>query len=335
MRYLITGGAGFIGSHLADALVERGDAVLILDDLSTGRLANVAHLVEGPTSSSVEVRQGSVLDFPVVAELVGSVDVVAHLAASVGVELIVREPLKSLLNNVRGTEIVLDAASAVGAKVLVVSTSEIYGKNASGPLHEEADRILGSPLRSRWAYSTSKAVDEIFAYEYWRERGLPTVIARLFNCAGPRQSGAYGMVIPRFVRQALAGEDITVYGDGSQSRCFCHVHDTVEGLLRLMDAPEAVGEVFNVGSHNETTIEGLAEVVIRMVGSSSSIVHMSYEEAYEPGFEDMERRIPDVSKIKRVLGWEPTRSLDDIVGDVIRFEISQSVGAAPSAGAER
>jgi UDP-glucose 4-epimerase len=327
VRYLITGGAGFIGSHLADALVERGDQVLILDDLSTGRLANVAHLVDGPHGHAVEVRQGSVLDFPLVSELVAGVDVVAHLAASVGVQLIVREPLKTLLNNVRGTEIVLDAAAAVGAKVMVTSTSEIYGKNAAGPLHEEADRILGSPLKSRWAYSTSKAVDEIFAYEYWKERGLPTVIVRLFNCAGPRQTGAYGMVIPRFVRQALAGEEITVYGSGGQSRCFCHVHDTVEGLLRVLDAPEAIGQVFNVGALNETTIMGLAETVVRITGSSSPIRRLSYEEAYEPGFEDMERRIPDISKMARVLGWHPRRSLDEIVADVVRYEQSQSVGA--------
>lgn len=317
MRYLITGGAGFIGSHLADRLVERGDEVVIVDDLSTGSLRNIQHLLD---ARSVTFTPGSILDHPLMADLIAEVDVVVHLAASVGVELIVREPLKTLLNNVRGTEIVLDAAVRRGAKVLVASTSEIYGKNAGGAVDETADRILGSLDKARWSYATSKEVDEIFAFEYWRERGLPTVVARLFNCVGPRQTGAYGMVVPRFVQQALAGEDLTVFGDGTQSRCFCHVTDMVEGIVSLLDAKEAVGDVFNVGSQNEITIRALADLVIDMTGSSSSVRYVPYNVAYEPGFEDMERRMPDISKIRRVTGWDPKASLRDILTDVIEYE---------------
>jgi UDP-glucose 4-epimerase len=325
MRYLITGGAGFIGSHLADALVARGERVLLFDNLSTGRLDNVQHLIQGSDAETVEFRSGTVLDYPLVERLVREVDVVVHLAASVGVQLIVSRPLESLLNNVRGTEIVLDAASRHGRKVLVASTSEIYGKNAAGPLHEESDRILGSPFKARWAYSTSKAVDEIMAYEYWRERGLPTIVVRLFNCSGPRQTGAYGMVLPRFVRQALNGEDLTVFGDGTQTRCFCHVVDTVDALLRLLDSPWCVGEVFNIGSHNEISISALAELVIKITGSSSGIRMVPYGEAYEPGFEDMERRLPDIGKITRATGWAPTKSLQEIIGDVLKYELERTV----------
>lgn len=334
MRYLITGGAGFIGSHLADALVDRGDSVLLFDNLTTGRLENIEHLLEGDRSRAVEFRTGSVLDYPMVESLVGRVDAVVHLAATVGVQLVVQQPLQALINNVRGTEILLDAASRQGTKVLVASTSEIYGKNAAGPLHEDSDRILGSPFKARWAYSTSKAVDEIFAYEYARQRGLPTVVTRLFNTSGPRQTGAYGMVIPRFVRQALAGERLTVFGDGTQTRCFCHVLDTVEALVRLMDSPRAVGDVFNVGSHNEISISGLAELVLSLTGSSSEVCLVPYDVAYEPGFEDMERRFPDITKLQRVTGWIPRRSLEQIIGDVIQHELQRSVlaGAPGTAG---
>jgi UDP-glucose 4-epimerase len=323
MRYLITGGAGFIGSHLADALVARKDEVVILDNLSTGNAQNVQHLLDG--EAPVQLHVGSVLDYDLVERLTSGADVVIHLAASVGVQLIVKQPLESLINNVRGTEIVLDASMKTGPKVLVASTSEIYGKNAAGPLHEDSDRILGSPFKARWAYSTSKAVDEIFAYEYCRQRGLPTVVVRLFNCAGPRQTGTYGMVVPRFVRQALVGEDLTIFGDGTQSRCFCHVTDIVEGMLGLLASDEAVGDVFNVGAQNEISIRGLADLIIELTGSSSGVRYVPYGEAYEPGFEDMERRLPDISKIKRVTGWQPTRSLGDIVGDVIRYELDQVV----------
>jgi UDP-glucose 4-epimerase len=323
MRYLITGGAGFIGSHLADALVARGDQVALLDDLSTGSPENVRHLLD--RSSAVELHVGSVLDYELVERLTSWADVVIHLAASVGVQLIVKKPLETLINNVRGTEILLDAAAKAGPKVLVASTSEIYGKNAAGPRHEDADRFLGSPFKARWAYSTSKAVDEIFAYEYCRQRGLPTVVARLFNCAGPRQTGTYGMVVPRFVRQALAGEDLTIFGDGTQSRCFCHVTDTVEAMLALLASDDAVGDVFNIGAQNEISIRGLADLVIDMTGASSGVRYVPYSEAYEPGFEDMERRLPDISKIHRFTGWQPTRSLNDIVRDVIQFELDQVV----------
>ena len=327
VRYLITGGAGFIGSHLADALVARGDSVVLLDDLSTGRAINIRHLLEGRNADRVEFQEGSVLQYRVVEELVSRVDVVAHLAASVGVQLIVKKPLETLLNNVRGTEILLDAADKHGTKVLVTSTSEIYGKNASGPLSEDSDRILGTPFKARWAYSTSKAVDEIFAYQYWRQRHLPTIVVRLFNCAGPRQTGTYGMVIPRFVRQALSGEDLTVYGDGEQTRCFCHVHDTVRALVQLLDSPAAIGDVFNVGSQREISIRALADLVIQLAGSGSGVRFIPYGEAYEPGFEDMERRLPDISKIARAIGWRPTLSLEDIVQGVIDHELERALAA--------
>ncbi len=320
MRYLITGGAGFIGSHLADRLVARDDSVMLLDDLSTGTLANVQHLLGDGGSPRVRFIEGSVLDYPFVAGLVDEVDVIVHLAATVGVELVVRQPLETLLNNVRGTEIVLEVAAERGTKVLVTSTSEVYGKNAAGALHEDSDRILGSLFKARWVYATSKEVDEILAFEYARTRGLATVVARLFNCVGPRQTGRYGMVVPRFVRQALRGEDLTVFGDGTQSRCFCHVADTVEALLLLLDSDEAVGDVFNVGSQYEISMRGLANLIIDMTGSSSDIRYVPYTEAYEPGFEDMERRLPDISKINRVTGWTPTRDLNEILEDVIRHE---------------
>ncbi len=316
MRYLITGGAGFIGSHLAEALLRRGETVILLDNLSTGRLANVQHLLEEPFASSVDLRTGSVLDPLLVKRSVDEADVIVHLAASVGVQLIISRGLETVLNNIRGTEVVLEAAARGNKKTLVASTSEIYGKNSAARLNEDADRILGSPFKRRWAYATSKAVDEIFAYEYHREQGLPTVVARLFNCSGPRQTGAYGMVIPRLVGQALGGEDLTVFGSGDQRRCFCHVLDTVDGLLRLLDSEEAVGDVFNIGSENEITIRDLAELVIQLTGSSSGVRLVPYSEAYEPGFEDMQRRFPDVGKISRLTGWAPTRSLEEIITGV-------------------
>jgi UDP-glucose 4-epimerase len=319
LRYLITGGAGFIGSHMADRLVARGDDVVLLDDLSTGSVANIQHLMD----RGVRLVRGSVLDHPLVSGVVRDRDVVMHLAATVGVELIIREPLKTLLNNVRGTEIVLDAAYAVGAKVLVASTSEVYGKNAAGAVQEDSDRILGSLFKARWSYAVSKEVDEIYAFEYYRERGLPTVVARLFNCVGPRQTGAYGMVVPRFVQQALDGKPLTVFGDGTQSRTFCHVSDTVSGLISLVDSDATVGDVYNVGAQNEISMKALAELVIEMTGSSSPIEFVPYAVAYEPGFEDMERRLPDISKIAAVTGWAPTYTLKDILEDVIAHERSK------------
>lgn len=323
MEYLITGGAGFIGSHLADALLARGDSVLALDDLSTGAEANVRHLFDHP---GFELSEGSILDHDLVSKLGNNVDVIVHLAAAVGVKLIVEHPLDSLLTNIRGTEIVLDAAAELGCKVLITSTSEIYGKNASGPLKEDDDRILGSPFKARWSYSTSKAVDEILARGYWRDRGTPTVVVRLFNTVGPRQTGAYGMVVPRFVHQALRGEPITVYGDGEQRRSFCHVSDVVTALLQLVDHPGAIGDVFNVGARNEVSINELARLILAATDSSSPVVHISYDVAYEEGFEDMERRIPDTGKLEALTGWRATRSLEDVIEDVIEHE---RVGAAP------
>jgi len=319
-HYLITGGAGFIGSHLADALLARADRVAILDNLSTGSFENVSHLIGHP---AVSFHEGSILDSDLVRRLVGEADVVVHLAASVGVELIVKRPLESLINNIRGTEVVLEACSSFGRKVLVTSTSEIYGKNVNGPLPEDADRILGSPFKARWSYSTSKAVDEILAYTYWRERGTPSIVVRLFNTVGPRQTGSYGMVVPRFVVQALLGEALTVYGDGEQRRCFCHVDDAVAALLGLLDHAGSIGDVFNVGSHQEITINELADLIIGMTGSSSKVTRVPYEVAYEEGFEDMQRRLPDTTKIRQLTGWTPTRSLEEIVTDVIAYEKSK------------
>jgi UDP-glucose 4-epimerase len=253
-----------------------------------------------------------------------------HLAAAVGVRLIVEKPLESLLTNIRGTEIVLDAVAEGGRKVLITSTSEIYGKNASGALHEDADRVLGSPFKARWSYSTAKAVDEILARAYWHDRGVPAIVVRLFNCVGPRQTGEFGMVVPSFVRQALVGQDITVYGDGSQRRCFCHVLDTVGALVALLDHPGAVGDVFNVGAPHELSMNELAERIAEACGSTSRIVHIPYDEAYEEGFEDMERRVPDVSKIRALTGWEPALGLERIIEDAIAFDQADAWTGEPS-----
>ena len=329
MRYLVTGGAGFIGSHLADAMLLRGDSVVALDDCSTGSFRNIRHLERHPRFA---FEQGSILDEGLTSMLAGRVDAIVHLAAAVGVQLIVDRPLSSLTTNIRGTENVLAAAARAGCKVLVTSTSEIYGKNGSGPIAEDADRILGSPLKTRWSYSTAKAIDEILAFTYWRDRGTPSIIVRLFNCVGPRQTGNFGMVLPRFVRQALADEELTVYGDGEQRRSFCHVLDTVEALLALLDAPDAIGEVFNVGAQNEISINDLARRVIEMTRSSSGVAHIPYDEAYEEGFEDMQRRVPDISRVQALTGWRPTRDLDDIIADVIDHESTQTVMAAAVEG---
>jgi UDP-glucose 4-epimerase len=313
-RYLVTGGAGFIGSHLVEALLARGDEVSVLDTLSTGRLSNLAGVRSNEHFTFV---QGSVLDELAVDEAVRRCDIVVHLAAAVGVKLIVEQPLYSLTTNIKGAISVLEAAHRYRRKVMVASSSEIYGKNNSGTLDEQADRVLGSLAVARWAYSTSKAVDETFAYAYHRERDLPSIVVRLFNTVGPRQSPAYGMVIPRLVRQALAGEPLTVFGDGTQTRCFCHVADVVNALLGLLDEPRAVGDAFNVGSSEEISIEELAKLIIASTGSSSSIVHLPYDVAYEVGFEDMARRVPDVSKIRALTGWRAKRQLADVLEDVI------------------
>ncbi|MCW2876634.1 MAG: NAD-dependent epimerase/dehydratase [Sphaerisporangium sp.] len=312
--YLITGGSGFIGSHLTDALLARGDSVAILDNLSTGRRANIAHVADHPRLRFVH---GSVLDELIVDELVHRCDVVVHLAAAVGVKLIVEHPLRSLTTNIRGSEIVIEAAHRYRRKILITSTSEIYGKNASGPLSEIADRVLGSPAVVRWAYSTAKAVDEILANAYHKERDLPTIIVRLFNTVGPRQSPAYGMVIPRLIRQALGGTPLTVFGDGTQTRCFAHVADVVDALLWLLDREGAVGETFNVGSSEEVSILELAKMIIELTGTTAGIEQIPYAEAYETGFEDMMRRVPDTTKLRALTGWEPRRTLADILEETV------------------
>ncbi|HYF24600.1 MAG TPA: GDP-mannose 4,6-dehydratase [Baekduia sp.] len=317
MRYLITGGAGFIGSHLAERLLARGDRVHVLDDLSTGGIENIRHLKEDPRFS---YTIDSIANVRLVAELVDEADAVFHLAAAVGVKLIVESPARTIETNVRGTSILLAQATKKKRPVLLTSTSEVYGKSNALPFREDGDLTLGPTEAGRWAYACSKAVDEFLALAYWKESRLPTVVTRLFNTAGPRQTGRYGMVVPRFVRQAVADQPVTVYGDGLQQRCFCHVHDAVEALVALMDREDAYGEVFNVGGEHETTILDLAHEVIALADSASTVTFVPYEEAYEAGFEDMYRRIPDTTKVRELIGWQPQRSLGDIISDVIAAE---------------
>jgi UDP-glucose 4-epimerase len=314
MRALVTGGAGFIGSHLADALLARGDSVILLDNLSTGRLENIEHL---RSRDDVEFVLGSILNADLLDDLMSRADVCFHLAAAVGVQLIVDKPLESLATNIRGSEIVFEKAHKHATRVLVTSTSEIYGKNTSDRLREEDDRILGSPLKSRWSYSEAKAIEEILAYTYWRQKGLPTYIVRLFNTVGPRQTGHYGMVIPRFVSQAIKGEALTVYGDGQQTRCFCYVGDVVDALLKIADHPEASGRAYNVGGQEEVSMEELARLVIEVAGSDSKMRFVPYDEAYEEGFEDMQRRVPDNTRARELVGFAPTVDLDAIIRSVI------------------
>ena len=313
MKYLVTGGAGFIGSHLCDALLERGDSVVVLDNFSTGNKKNIEHLLSNP---SFELIEDSILDIDLVDKAVAAVDHVLHLAAAVGVFTIVDKPLESLTTNLRGTENILEAAHKHQKEVLIASSSEIYGKNAGGALSEESDRIVGSPLKSRWSYSEAKAIDESMAFFYYQEKKLAIRIVRFFNTVGPRQVGHYGMVVPRFVSAALKNEPLTVYGTGSQSRCFCHVKDAVAGVIAVIDSNATLGEVFNIGNDEEITIEDLAHEVIELTGSTSAIEKVLYEKAYAPGFEDMQRRIPDIGKIKRVVGWAPKLSLDSIITDI-------------------
>ena len=313
MKYLVTGGAGFIGSHLCDALIKRGDSVVVLDNFSTGNKKNIEHLLGNP---SLELIEGSILDVDVVEKAVASIDHVLHLAAAVGVFTIVEKPLESLTTNLRGTENILEAAHKHQKEVLIASSSEVYGKNSGGALNEESDRIVGSPLKSRWSYSEAKAIDESMAFFYYQEKKLAIRIVRFFNTVGPRQVGHYGMVVPRFVSAALKNEPLTVYGTGSQSRCFCHVKDAVAGVLAVVDSNATLGEVFNIGNDEEITIEDLAHEVIELTGSTSAIEKVLYEKAYAPGFEDMQRRIPDIGKIKRVVGWAPKLSLDSIITDI-------------------
>jgi UDP-glucose 4-epimerase len=327
LKYLVTGGAGFIGSHLVDVLRERGDEVLVLDDLSTGRLENLEAALR---SDLVEFVEGSVCDEALVADCMSRVDVCLHMAAAVGVKLIVDHPLETTLRNVRGCDIVTSAAARMGKKLLYASTSEIYGKNGRGPLHEESERILGSTATTRWSYSTSKAFGEILAFGYHKE-GAENIIVRLFNTVGPRQAGQYGMVLPRFVGQALAGDDLTVYGDGTQSRCFMHVHDTVRALLTLLETDEAIGNVFNVGSTEEISIGELARRVIERTGSSSKIRYVPLEEAYEPGFEEVSHRKPVTTRLEAATGWSPRHKIDDAIDDVIAFQRASLTEAVPVA----
>jgi UDP-glucose 4-epimerase len=314
MRCLITGGAGFVGSHLSDELLGRGANVHVLDDLSTGSIENLRHLKSRP---KFEYTIDTVANASLVAELVDAADVVYHLAAAVGVQLIVESPVRTIETNVHCTEVVLAQASKKKKPVFIASTSEVYGKSADLPYREDGDLTLGSTVKGRWSYACSKALDEFLAIAHWKERKLPTVIGRLFNTVGPRQTGRYGMVIPNFVTQALAERPITVYGDGTQRRCFCHVGDVVRALADLMERDDVYGEVFNIGSSEETEIGQLAHRVLEATGSSSEVTLVPYDVAYEEGFEDMQRRIPDTTKIRERIGWEPTKSLDQILADVI------------------
>jgi UDP-glucose 4-epimerase len=314
VKYLITGGAGFIGSHLTEKLIARGDQVVIFDNLSTGSANNLSGI-----KNKIKFKEGNILDKSVIDKLVSESDYVVHLAAALGVFNIVNKPLESLKTNLQGSEIVLEACDKYRKPVLVASTSEIYGKNDKVPLNEEDDRIIGHPLKSRWSYSEAKAVDESLAYFYYLENKLPIRIVRFFNTVGPRQVGHYGMVVPRFVSAALKNEPLSVYGSGDQIRCFCHVSDAVRGLLLVMDSDKAVGEVFNVGNNQQISIMELAKKVIEITGSNSTIEKIAYEKAYPEGFEDMQRRVPDISKIKQVLGWVPEINLDHIIKDIAAF----------------
>ena len=320
MKVFITGGAGFIGSHLSERLLERGDRVIILDDLSTGQMDNISHLMG---REGFEHRVGSVTDVPLVSELVDRCDVTIHLAAAVGVRLIVERPVHTIETNVRGTEVVLGAAAKKQKLVVLASTSEVYGKGIKIPFSEDDDLKLGSTQHSRWAYACSKALDEWLALAYWKEKKVPVIVARFFNTVGPRQTGRYGMVLPNFVSQALAGDPIRVFGSGEQSRCFGHVRDAVESVLRLIETRSAVGQVFNVGTDREVTINRLAEMVRDAVGTQSSIEHVPYSEAYAEGFEDLERRVPDVSKLAQATGYRFTRSLEQIIADVVEEQRSR------------
>jgi UDP-glucose 4-epimerase len=322
MRFLITGGAGFIGSHLAEELLARGHRVHVLDDLSTGSIDNIRHLKADPRfGCTIETCASAA----VVADLVDEADVVYHLAAAVGVDLIVESPVHTIETNVHCTEVVLAQASKRRKPVLLASTSEVYGKSASLPFREDGDLVLGPSTTGRWSYACSKAIDEFLALAYWKERMLPTVVARLFNTVGPRQTGRYGMVVPKLVAQAMSGRPLTVFGNGLQTRCFCHVGDVVQALVELAALGEAAyGEVFNIGSQEEISMLDLAERIRTLTRSASEIVLVPYDEAYEAGFEDMPRRLPDIAKIEAAIGWRPTRSLDEILTDVITFQQAEA-----------
>jgi UDP-glucose 4-epimerase len=327
MRALITGGAGFVGSHLAEELLRRGDQVVILDDLSTGSIENLDHL-RGKLGFRYVID--SVMNRPLLAELVDQCGIVFHLAAAVGVRLIVESPVRTIETNVRATELVLELAAKKGKKVLITSTSEVYGKSQKLPFSESDDLLIGPPDKGRWSYACSKAIDEFLALAYWREKKLPTIVVRFFNTVGPRQTGQYGMVVKNFIRQALAGQPITVFGDGTQSRCFGWVGDVVKAVVTLSEHPEAVGKVFNIGGDEETTIMGLAERVIKLTHSRSTIKMIPYDQAYEAGFEDMYRRIPDLRRIGQLIGYKQTKTLDQILEAIIHSQLEKQPVSASS-----
>jgi UDP-glucose 4-epimerase len=327
LRYLITGGAGFIGSHLAERLLEKRDRVVLLDNLSTGSMDNIRHL---KGSEKLEYHLDGIENRHLLAELVDDADVIIHLAAAVGVKLIVESPVRTIETNVNGTQFILEAASKKKKLVLLASTSEVYGKNSQVPFREDADLVLGPTTKGRWSYAASKALDEFLALSYWKEKRQPVIVVRFFNTVGPRQTGRYGMVLPNFVRRALANEPIEVYGDGKQSRCFCDVRDTVEALLRLIPLEQAVGEVVNIGNTEEISIENLAKTVKHRTASASPIHYVPYEKAYEPGFEDMMRRVPSIDKLHALTGFRPQTNLDEIIDRVTLYFRRKE---APLAGA--
>ncbi|OQY42205.1 MAG: nucleoside-diphosphate sugar epimerase [Anaerolineaceae bacterium 4572_78] len=319
MKMLVTGGAGFIGSHLNEYLLEAGHHVTAVDNVSTGHLSNIKHLLDNDKFHFV---QDTIMNQPVIDDLVSRCDIIFHLAAAVGVEFIIRSPVNTIETNVFGTEVILQTAHRYHKKVLIASTSEVYGKGVKVPFHENDDRLLGATTKSRWSYAASKAIDEFLALAYYRERNLPVVIFRLFNTVGPRQTGRYGMVIPRFVKQALDNQPVSVYGTGKQSRCFCDVTDVIRAIVALAETPEALGEVYNIGSTEEITIADLATKIIDLTNSQSAVQHISYDKAYEPGFEDMRRRVPSIDKINHLIGWQPTYSLTEILERIVSWSRS-------------
>jgi len=323
MKVLITGGAGFIGSHLAEGLLARGDEVHLLDDLSTGSIENIVLIKNHP---NLTYHIDTIRNYRLTAELVDTCDIVYHLAAAVGVKLIVESPVSTIETNIRGTDIVLSLAAKKRKRVVITSTSEVYGKRNRVPFHEDDDLVMGPTNKGRWSYACSKAIDEFLAIAYWKEKRVPTVIARLFNTVGPRQTGRYGMVIPNFVQQALTGQDITVYGDGTQTRCFTHVSDVVTALIAIAEHPEAVGEVYNIGSDHEISMLDLAERIKSLTESASNIVFVPYDEAYEAGFEDMMRRVPDITKIRELIGYKPKVDLDGLLTSIIDYHRVKMVG---------
>ncbi|MFC1989844.1 GDP-mannose 4,6-dehydratase [Chloroflexota bacterium] len=315
MKHLITGGAGFIGSHLAEKLLKSGEEVSIIDDLSTGSIVNIEHL---KSKNGIHYVIDTIMNKSLMAELIDSSDIIFHLAASVGVKLIIESPIRTIETNVKGTEIVLELASKKRKKVILASSSEVYGKSNEAIFREDNDLVFGPTYKSRWSYACSKAMDEFLSLAYWREKRLPVVIVRLFNTVGPRQTGRYGMVLPTFIKQALSGEPITVYGDGEQSRSFTWVGDVVDAMIRLAPYPEAIGEIINVGNNQEITIKSLAELVKEVTRSKSEIVYIPYDKAYEEGFEDLRRRVPDISKVKELIGYEPTKNIGEMIEIMVK-----------------